>query len=96
MGLIISLTAWKQEGPLSVTESDHTRLPVSFVITAWLEPRQGEEPGEWRYYVRHVQSGQEGYFIRLEDLLAFLGKQTGVEPALSDRGNIPGKERSEL
>jgi len=75
---------------MDAPELDHTRQPISFVITAWLEPRRGEGQGEWRYHVRHIQSGREARFTRLGDLLAFLGQEAGVEPALP-LGGPPGK-----
>ena len=67
------------ETTLSMAEPDHVRRPISFVITAWLEPYQGAA-GEWRYHVRHVQSGQESHFTHLEGVVSFLAQQTGVAP----------------
>jgi hypothetical protein len=51
-----------------------TAAAVTNVITAWLEGPQ------WRYYVRHVQSGEERYFAHLEDVAALLGQSTGIHP----------------
>lgn len=53
---------------------------VSFVIRLWLEAREREAPPEWRWHVLHVQSDRERYGRRLQDLIAFIGEQSGVEP----------------
>lgn len=58
--------------------------PVSFVITAWLEPRPGGHASEWRYHVWHVQSGQEARFAELGAVLSFLGQAAGVPPPRVD------------
>ncbi|MDP2947960.1 MAG: hemerythrin domain-containing protein [Chloroflexota bacterium] len=74
--------------------------PVSFVITAWLEPRQGEQPAEWRYHVRHVQSGQEARFAHLQAVLGFLAEKAGVPlPVVAseeDRQVGPGEKGSHM
>jgi hypothetical protein len=53
------------------------REPVSFVIVLWLEPGRGAKP-EWRWRVRQAQTGEEGCFRRLEDVLAYVTSRTGV------------------
>lgn len=56
--------------------SDHA---ASFVIRLWLE-REGEDTPEWRWHVLHIQSHHERYGRRLEDLMRFIGEQSGVRP----------------
>lgn len=52
--------------------------PVSFVIVLWLEPgRRGAKP-EWRWRVRQAQTGEEGCFRRLDDVLAYVTSRAGV------------------
>ncbi|MEE8443296.1 MAG: hypothetical protein V3S37_06050 [Dehalococcoidia bacterium] len=51
---------------------DRTASTVSFVMTLWLEPQQGEAEPEWRWQVCHGQTGEQAYFRRLSDMLAFV------------------------
>ncbi len=52
---------------------------ASFIMRLWLEPGGGDSP-DWRWHVRHVQSGQQGYFSSLPDVLKFVGDATHVPP----------------
>ena len=52
---------------------------VSFVLTLWLEPSSEEAP-QWRWRVRHVQSGEDRYFARIVDVLRFTAERAGVSP----------------
>jgi hypothetical protein len=54
--------------------------PASFVIRIWLESAARSELPEWRWHVLHVQSHHERYGRRLEDLFAFIGQESGVQP----------------
>lgn len=47
------------------------RVAASFVARIWLESRPNAQP-RWRGHIRHVQSGEEGYFQRLQEMQAFL------------------------
>lgn len=51
-----------------------------FVISLWLEPTPMQHKPEWRWRVVMVQSGEERYFHRLGDLLAYVGAIAGVPP----------------
>ncbi len=53
---------------------------ASFVLTLWLEPREVEAVPEWRWRVVHVQTGQQEYFQRLTDVLAFITSRSGLPP----------------
>ena len=57
---------------------------MTHVITAWLE---GEE---WRFQVKHVRTGDDRYFSRLEDVAALLAERTGV--ALLAPGKMRNRE----
>ncbi len=48
--------------------------PETFVITAW---REGEQ---WRYRARHIHSGEDKYFTRLEDVAEMMENRTGLAP----------------
>ncbi|MBI2941779.1 MAG: hypothetical protein HYY04_15215 [Chloroflexi bacterium] len=56
----------------------HPLPEVSFVVRLWLERRELAGPPEWRFQVRHIQSGEQMHCRRLADLLAFVERQTGV------------------
>ncbi len=56
---------------------------MTHVITAWLEGEQ------WRFQVKHVRSGDDRYFARLEDVAALLTERTGVSLL------VPGKTRDD-
>lgn len=51
---------------------------VSFVMTLWLEPREHKEQPEWRWRVRHVQSGDEACFRSMTGVLQFIEDKAGV------------------
>lgn len=51
---------------------------MSFVMTLWLEPREVKAEPEWRWRVSHVQTGEQAYFRRLTDMLAFVASRSGV------------------
>lgn len=57
---------------------------ASFVVRAWLEPRERGAP-QWRFHVSHVQTGEEDYTSELEEVIAFLARRTGVSPAVERR-----------
>lgn len=52
---------------------------MSFVMTLWLEPQEMEADPEWRWRVVHVQSGEQVYFRRLADVLAFVSRCSAVQ-----------------
>lgn len=54
--------------------------PVSFVIRLWLEPREASAQPEWRWHVRHIQSGTEAYFRDMSAMLRFIADQSEVPP----------------
>lgn len=51
----------------------------SFVMRLWLEATVRGCP-EWRWHVQHVQSGEQRYFRRLDDVLEFVAERAGVPP----------------
>lgn len=51
---------------------------VSFVMTLWLEPQETVAQPEWRWRVRHVQTGEQTHFRRLGDVLAFVADRSGM------------------
>lgn len=53
---------------------------ISFVMTVWLEPQKTEGPPEWRWHVRHIQSGEERHFRRLEAVLDYIGETANTNP----------------
>ncbi len=46
----------------------------TYVITAWREGKQ------WRYRARHIRSGEDKYFVRLEDVAEMMENRTGLAP----------------
>lgn len=62
----------------------------SFIIRAWLEPREFQAPPEWRWHVRHVQSGEEAYLRDLDGVLGFLRSVSGKTVPLSRELIPPG------
>jgi len=46
----------------------------TYVITAW---REGDQ---WRYRARHIRSGEERYFAKLEDVAEMMETRTGLAP----------------
>lgn len=53
---------------------------ASFIMLVWLEPQDSEVEPEWRWRVRHVQTGEQAYFRRATDVLAFITRLTGLPP----------------
>ena len=51
---------------------------VSFLVRMWREedPEQPGRFGDWQGEVEHIQSGRQWSFVRLEELLEFLRRQT--------------------
>lgn len=47
-------------------------------MTLWLEPRETVAEPEWRWRVRHVQTGEQTHFRRLGDVLAFVADRSGM------------------
>lgn len=65
----------------SLDERSHT-----FVVRIWEERRDvPDAPSTWRGRVDDVRSGVRRYFTRLEDLVAYLSNQSGMD----DDGNAP-------
>lgn len=58
------------------------REPVSFVIRLWLEPREASALLEWRWHVRHIQSGTEAYFRDGGAMLRFIADKADVPLSL--------------
>lgn len=57
---------------------------VSFVVRLWLESRGHVGEPEWRFEVRHVQSGTQMHGRCMADLLAFVERLAGLPaPRLS-------------
>jgi len=52
----------------------------SFVLRVWWETEEGERC--WRGWIQHAASGNNRYFLRIDDLLTFVQRYTGrlVEP----------------
>ncbi len=64
------------------------RVAASFVARIWLESRPNAQP-RWRGHIRHVQSGEQAYFQRLQDMQRFLERvcrAQGLECSFSRRG----------
>jgi hypothetical protein len=57
---------------------DRNPETVSFVMTVWLEPRSVEAEPEWRWRVQRVQSNEISYFRRVDDVLSFIAKDSGL------------------
>lgn len=51
---------------------------TSFVMTLWLEPQQASGEPEWRWRVTQVRTGEQRYFHRLADVLAYVSINAGV------------------
>lgn len=65
------------EGDLGASES---KRHSSFIIVLWLESGELSGKPEWRWRVTEVQTGEEAYFHRLADLMAFVSEKVGVPP----------------
>lgn len=59
---------------------DGGHTDTSFVVRLWLERRQRAKEPEWRFEVRHVQSGEMSHGRSLTDLLAFVERHAAVPP----------------
>jgi hypothetical protein len=55
----------------------------------WLEPT-GDDAGEWRGQVEHVQSGEQSYFHDLERLPAFITTHAPAPDAQRRNAGAPG------
>lgn len=70
---------------------------ISFVVRLWLEQREVVDGPEWRFQVRHVQSGDEIHCRHLADLLAFVERHAGVPgPHLSPASHHPDYANEEV
>lgn len=69
------------------------RCDASFVVRIWWERRIGVPP-IWRGQAVHARTGQVHYFDQLEDLLAFIGRWTGVPPRPHEEPPLPGEHRA--
>jgi hypothetical protein len=60
----------------SLDERSHT-----FVVRIWEERRDVEDAlPTWRGRVDDVRTGVRRYFTKLEDLVAYLSQESGMEP----------------
>ncbi len=69
----------------SFTSPANLPRDASFVVRIWWEPRQ-EGPPLWRGQAIHTATNQGRYFERLEDLVAFVRKWTGIPSKEEDDG----------
>lgn len=69
-----------QSDPSAESAQGSRSSGASFVMTVWLEPREGEGDPEWRWRVSHAQTREEAHFRRLADVLAFIATQSGQAP----------------
>lgn len=56
------------------------RRGISFVMTLWLEPTSRPGQPEWRWRVVEVPTGEQHYFLRVANLLAYVSERAGVPP----------------
>jgi|TARA_Y100000031_G_scaffold129810_1_gene149101 hypothetical protein len=47
-------------------------------MTLWLEPQSVAADPVWRWRVTHVQTDEQNYFDRLDDVLTFIAIQSGL------------------
>lgn len=68
-------------------------LITSFVVRFILRqaPEAGGTSPLWRGVIRHVQSGQEAHFHRLDEVLAFMARFLPAEDS-SDQGTGPSED----
>ena len=52
----------------------------SFVMVVWLESDGETAEPEWRWRVNHVKTGEQVYFRRLADVLAYVSEKAGAAP----------------
>lgn len=48
---------------------------ASFILRFIREPSPEDSPGAWRGIVRHIQTGEQYGFTRLEDAMAFIAQR---------------------
>ena len=67
----------------------------SFLVRIWRVSTafDADDPGMWRAYVQHVQSGESRYVDDLDSLLAFFEQWTGV---LQDQSSSSSKTQLKL
>ncbi len=53
-------------------------FPITFVVRLWLEQQEDQDMPEWRFQVRHVQSGEELHCRHVSEFLAFVEQRAGV------------------
>lgn len=53
---------------------------TSFVMKLWLEQGNQEGPPDWRWRVRHIQSGDESYFRNMSAMLKFIEEKSRLMP----------------
>ena len=63
-------------GPSETSRKAHKGM--SFVMTLWLEPGAVEAKPEWRWRVIHAKTGEQVYFRRVADVLAYVSEKAGV------------------
>jgi hypothetical protein len=70
--------------------SSKIRHPIAtFIIRMWLEPT-GDDAGEWRGQVEHVQSGERSYFHDLGRLVALITTHVPAPQAQGSDAGAPG------
>ncbi len=67
---------------------------ASFILRFIRESLPDHPSGAWRGIVRHIQSGEQRSFTRLEDALTFIiryveGRETAAEPDADHREPFP-------
>jgi len=67
-----------QSEPRRRKEAGARGFGVSFVMTLWLEPQSVAADPVWRWRVTHVQTDEQNYFDRLDDVLTFIAIQSGL------------------
>ncbi|MCI0396436.1 MAG: hypothetical protein L0332_00855 [Chloroflexi bacterium] len=62
----------------------------SFVVRLWREnPDNSDEPGEWRGWLEHVQSGQRHYFRAVTDISRIVATYLGEADELAGQVFMP-------
>jgi len=56
------------------------QVGTSFVISLWLEPTDEATRPEWRWRITGGQDGEQRYFRRVADLLAYVSERTLLPP----------------
>lgn len=57
-----------------------SKKDVSFILRLWLEPQEKPGSPDWRWWVQHVQSGEETHFQRLAELLNYVQQKSEAPP----------------